>query len=220
MSHGHFEQFAVEIPVGKALLEGNLALPEGCAGVALFAHGSGSSRFSPRNQYVASELFDAGVGSFLIDLLTSAEDLSSDKPFDMALLTQRLLGATAWLRKEPSTRSLKIGYFGASTGAGAALKAAAVKRNPIAAVVSRGGRPDLAGTKALSQVLAPTLLIVGGEDDGIIPLNREAHDRLRCLKELVIVPGATHLFEEHGALEQVAKYAILWFRRYFGERLH
>ncbi len=220
MAHDHFEQLSVQIPAGEATLEGNLALPEGCAGIVLFAHGSGSSRFSPRNQYVAGELFDAGVGSLLIDLLTPAEDSHYDTRFDIALLTQRLLAATTWLRKEPLTRSLKIGYFGASTGAAAALQAAAAKANPVAAVVSRGGRPDLAGPKALGQVAAPTLLIVGGYDDVVIQLNQEAHDRLRCTKELVIVPGATHLFEEPGTLEQVAKYATLWFRRYFGERLH
>ncbi len=220
MGNGHFEQFAVQIPAGKVTLEGNLALPEGCAGVVLFAHGSGSSRYSPRNQFVASELFDAGIGSLLIDLLTPDEDMQYDTRFDIALLTQRLAAATAWLRKEPSTRSLKIGYFGASTGAAAALQAAAAKGSRIAAVVSRGGRPDLAGEKALAQVSAPTLLIVGGNDDLVIQLNREAHDRLRCTKELVVVPGATHLFEEPGTLEDVAKYATLWFRRYFGERLH
>ena len=220
MGNGHFEQLAVQIPAGKATLEGNLALPEGCAGVVLFAHGSGSSRYSPRNQFVASELFDAGIGSLLIDLLTPDEDMQYDTRFDIALLTQRLAAATAWLRKEPSTRSLKIGYFGASTGAAAALQAAAAKGSRIAAVVSRGGRPDLAGEKALAQVSAPTLLIVGGNDDLVIQLNREAHDRLRCTKELVVVPGATHLFEEPGTLEDVAKYATLWFRRYFGERLH
>ncbi|MDE2343814.1 MAG: dienelactone hydrolase family protein [Betaproteobacteria bacterium] len=220
MAHDHFEQLSVQIPVGEVFLEGNLALPEGCAGVVLFAHGSGSSRFSPRNQYVASELFDAGVGSLLIDLLTPAEDEHHDTRFDIALLTQRLLAATAWLRSEPLTQSLKIGYFGASTGAAAALQAAASKGNPVAAVVSRGGRPDLAGGKALGQVTAPTLLIVGGYDDVVIQLNQQAHERLHCTKELVIVPGATHLFEEPGTLEQVAKYATLWFRRYFGERLH
>jgi dienelactone hydrolase len=216
MSQPIGKQEPVLIQAGQAQLEGNLALPEGAKGVVLFAHGSGSSRFSPRNNFVAGELFDAGVGSLLIDLLTPAEDADYDTRFDIPLLTSRLTGATAWLQKNPSTRTLKIGYFGASSGAAAALQAAAELGKEISAVVSRGGRPDLAGDQALGKVGAPTLLIVGGHDDVVIQLNRMAYARLTCEKELVIVPGATHLFEEPGTLEQVAQHAAVWFRKYLG----
>ena len=204
----------VHIQAGKAQFEGNLALPDGARGVVLFAHGSGSSRFSPRNNFVAAELFHAGVGSLLIDLLTPAEDANYETRFDIPLLTKRLTATTAWLQKYPSTQALKIGYFGASTGAAAALQAAAEAGNKIAAVVSRGGRPDLAGAQFLARVSAPTLLIVGGDDDVVIQLNEQAYTELHCMKELVIVPGATHLFEEPGTLEQVARHAAAWFNRY------
>ncbi len=216
MSHPIGKQEPVRIQAGQVQLEGNLALPEGAKGVVLFAHGSGSSRFSPRNNFVAGELFNAGVGSLLIDLLTPAEDADYDTRFDIPLLTTRLTGATAWLQQYPATKPLKIGYFGASTGAAAALQAAAELGNQISAVVSRGGRPDLAGEHALSKVGAPTLLIVGGHDDVVIQLNRMAYARLACEKELVIVPGATHLFEEPGTLEQVAQHAAVWFKKYLG----
>ncbi len=216
MSHLSGKQESVRITAGKAELEGNLALPEGAQGVVLFAHGSGSSRFSPRNNFVAGELFDAGVGSLLIDLLTPAEDSDYETRFDIPLLTGRLTAATAWLQQYPATQALKIGYFGASTGAAAALQAAAGLGKEISAVVSRGGRPDLAGAHFLGKVSAPTLLIVGGHDDVVIGLNEQAYAHLACKKELVIVPGATHLFEEPGTLEQVARHAAAWFKRYLG----
>lgn len=214
MGHAFTNQKPVQIDAGQVKLEGNLALPEGTHGVVLFAHGSGSSRFSPRNNFVAGELFNAGIGSLLIDLLTPREDADYETRFDIPLLTTRLTAATAWLQQYPATQALKIGYFGASTGAAAALQAAAEPENSVAAVVSRGGRPDLAGGNFLARVSAPTLLIVGGYDDGVIQLNEEAYAQLRCKKELVIVPGATHLFEEPGTLEQVARHAAVWFKRY------
>jgi putative phosphoribosyl transferase len=198
-------------------LEGNLNVPDGAHGVVLFAHGSGSSRHSPRNQYVARMLRQAGLGTLLVDLLTSEEE-SVDQytrylRFDIELLAMRLLGATDWLRQRPETRELAIGYFGASTGAGAALLAAAERPDLVRAVVSRGGRPDLAGP-ALIRVRAPTLLIVGGADTPVIDLNERAMELLEVEKELRIVPGATHLFEEPGALEEVARLAADWFLRH------
>jgi dienelactone hydrolase len=201
----------IYIPADHVSLEGELILPQDTASIVLFAHGSGSSRFSPRNNYVASILQQAGIGTLLFDLLTREEDRNYDTRFDIDLLTQRLLAATAWLKQEPSTRSFKIGYFGASTGAAAALQAAAELNGEISAVVSRGGRPDLAGPIALSKVSAPTLLIVGGYDDVVIMLNRDAYAQLSCKKELAIIPGATHLFEEPGTLEQAAQAATTWF---------
>jgi len=207
----------VQIPAGPSgtiSLEGMLELPEHAIGVVLFAHGSGSSRLSPRNNYVAGVLRDAGLSTLLIDLLTQDEDTDYATRFDIPLLTQRLLAATRWLQSEPATRSLAIGYFGASTGAAAALQAAAEEGRKIAAVVSRGGRPDLAGEEALNRVAAPTLLIVGGFDDVVIGLNQEAHRSLRCEKELIVIPGATHLFEEPGTLEQVAWHAANWFGKF------
>jgi len=209
-------QKSVHIDTGQVQLEGNLALPEGAQGVVLFAHGSGSSRFSPRNNFVAGELYNAGIGSLLIDLLTPAEDADYENRFNIPLLTTRLTAATSWLQKYPATQALNIGYFGASTGAAAALQAAAELENSVAAVVSRGGRPDLAGASFLARVSAPTLLIVGGYDGEVIQLNEEAYAQLRCKKELVIVPGATHLFEEPGTLEQVARHAAVWFKHYLG----
>mgnify|MGYP001608355827 FL=1 len=199
-------------PSGTVSLEGMLELPNNATGVVLFAHGSGSSRLSPRNNTVARVLRDAGLGTLLIDLLTQREDMDYATRFDIPLLTRRLLAATRWLQGEPATLSLAIGYFGASTGAAAALQAAAEEGRKIAAVVSRGGRPDLAGEEALNRVTAPTLLIVGGFDDVVIGLNREAHRALRCQKDLIVIPGATHLFEEPGALEEVAALALDWFR--------
>lgn len=207
----------VRIPLRTAALEGELSIPAGSQGLVLFAHGSGSSRHSPRNRLVARELREAGIGTLLFDLLTReeelAERLTGSLRFDIGLLADRLLGATEWLRELPETRTLNIGYFGASTGAGAALVAAAKLGEQVGAVVSRGGRPDLA-CAALPAVRSPTLLIVGGDDEPVILMNRAAHAQLRCTKELNIVPGATHLFEEPGTLEQVARLAIQWFQRY------
>lgn len=204
----------VAIPAGHFTLEGKLVLPQDAHAVVLFAHGSGSSRFSPRNTYVASVLQEAGIGTLLFDLLTREEDRDYETRFDISLLTQRLLAATAWLNQNPDTLSFSIGYFGASTGAAAALQAAAKMGKEISAVVSRGGRPDLAGAAALSKVSAPTLLIVGGNDYGVIELNQTAYEQLDCEKELDIIPGATHLFEEPGTLEQAAKAAAFWFAKY------
>ncbi|MEW5943125.1 MAG: dienelactone hydrolase family protein [Pseudomonadota bacterium] len=204
----------VHIPADHVRLEGMLELPENAYGVVLFAHGSGSSRLSPRNNYVARVLRDAGAGTLLIDLLTRQEDQDYETRFDIPLLTRRLLAATAWLQNDERTGRLPIGYFGASTGAAAALQAAAKMGDNIAAVVSRGGRPDLAGEADLGRVKSPTLLIVGGHDDVVIELNREAYALMNCRKEMVIVPGATHLFEEPGTLEQVAERAAAWFSRY------
>jgi pimeloyl-ACP methyl ester carboxylesterase len=192
------------------VLEGDLAVPERARGIVLFAHGSGSSRRSPRNQFVARVLREAGLGTLLFDLLTQREDAVYETRFDIDLLAQRLAAATTWMTQQPVAASLGVGYFGASTGAAAALIAAAEVGPSIGAVVSRGGRPDLAES-ALARVTAPTLLIVGGLDDVVIDLNRQAHAGLRCEKRLVIVPGATHLFEEPGALDEVARLAAEWF---------
>ena len=204
----------VKIPVGGAIIEGNLVVPPSAKGVVLFAHGSGSSRFSPRNQYVAKVLNKAGFATLLIDLLTTEEEeidmLTGQFRFDIDLLSQRLIDATKWLRKNPATRDLAFGYFGASTGAAAALIAAAELPAEIKAVVSRGGRPDLA-LDYLPKVKAPTLLIVGGNDTAVIDLNKKALARLSVVKKLEIVPGASHLFEEHGKLEEVAKLSVDWF---------
>ena len=204
----------VKIPAGSVELDGELVLPPAASGVVLFAHGSGSSRFSPRNTFVAEVLQQQGIGTLLFDLLTRAEDQDYSMRFDIDLLTRRLLAATTWLQSDSIAKALHIGYFGASTGAAAALQAAAEMGNAIAAVVSRGGRPDLAGEIALSQVIAPTLLIVGGKDYGVIELNEEAYALMKCKKELMLVPGATHLFEEQGTLEQAAQYATNWFLKY------
>ena len=182
--------------------------------LVLFAHGSGSSRFSPRNTYVAEVLQQRGIGTLLFDLLTREEDQDYATRFDIALLTQRLLTATAWLQSNPETQALRLGYFGASTGAAAALQAAAEMQNKIAAVVSRGGRPDLAGESALSRVSAPTLLIVGGADYSVIELNQQAYALMNCKKELTLIPGATHLFEEPGTLQQAAHSAADWFAQH------
>ncbi len=200
------------IPAGEVKLEGVLELPGGAPGVVLFAHGSGSSRHSPRNTYVARILREGGIGTLLFDLLTEQEAEDRENVFDIEFLARRLVAATDWLRQLDSAKGLSIGYFGASTGAAAALVAAADDET-IGAVVSRGGRPDLAGA-ALPEVKAPTLLIVGGDDTGVIELNQEAYDRLTCEKELKIVPGATHLFEEPGTLEEVARLARDWFKRH------
>lgn len=206
----------VSIPTDHVVLEGMLELPENAVGVVLFAHGSGSSRRSPRNNFVAEVLRRTGTGTLLFDLLTSQEESVYETRFDIPLLTRRLLAATRWARQYEATRDLAIGYFGASTGAAAALQAAAELPGTVAAVVSRGGRPDLAGEEALARVQAPTLLLVGGWDEAVIGLNRMAHGLLAGPKELVIVPGATHLFEEPGTLEEVAEQAAAWFKKHLG----
>ena len=205
----------VRIPVNGVELEGALVVPPATRGVVLFAHGSGSSRHSPRNNFVAETLRAAGIGTLLMDLLTKQEDAIYQTRFDIDLLTWRLERATQWLMEGPRTQALNIGYFGASTGAAAALNAAATFGSLIGAVVSRGGRPDLA-MAAIGSVQAPTLLIVGGLDDVVIELNRKAYERLKAEKQLAIVPGATHLFEESGTLQEVARLAAAWFRRHLG----
>jgi len=206
----------ITIRSGRIRLEGFLGIPESPLGVVLFAHGSGSGRFSPRNNFVARLLQEGSLATLLIDLLDPTESEDRHKVFDIDLLVDRLLLAKAWLAHDPRTIDLRIGYFGASTGAGAALQAAARDPALIAAVVSRGGRPDLA-RPYLSRVTTPTLLIVGGHDEPVIEMNREAYAQLRCEKEIVIVPGATHLFEEPGTLEQVADHAREWFQRHFAQ---
>jgi dienelactone hydrolase len=205
------------VSLDSITLPGELIVPGGAEGLVLFAHGSGSSRHSPRNHYVAQVIREAGVGTLLLDLLTREEeriDLQTRHlRFDIDLLARRLVGATIWAKKQKETAPLRIGYFGASTGGGAALVAAAEMGDEIGAVVSRGGRPDMAG-ESLSRVVSPTLLIVGGSDDAVIRLNEEAIGKLQCVKELKIVPGATHLFEEPGKLEEVARLAADWFQRH------
>jgi putative phosphoribosyl transferase len=206
----------VSIRAGAVALEGNLELPAFARGVVVFSHGSGSGRFSPRNRYVAGELLKAGIGTLLLDLLTEEEDRDYDRRFDIPLLTERLGDAVRFVERHAGTRALPLGLFGASTGAASALRVAAAMPLAVRAVVSRGGRPDLAGRGALGSVKAPTLLIVGGADEGVIELNEAARDALRnCDCELVLVPGATHLFEEPGALEEVARLAVTWFERHF-----
>ena len=213
----------VQVETAGVVLEGDLGVPPGARGVVLFAHGSGSSRHSSRNRAVAAALREGGLATLLIDLLTAEEEAVDLRTrhlrFDIAMLADRLVGATDWLiNVQPATRGLRVGYFGASTGGGAALVAAAARPDAVGAVVSRGGRPDLAGP-ALSQVVAPTLLIVGGADDLVLELNRQAMARMRAPVQLEVIPGATHLFEEPGALEQVARLARAWFQRYLaGER--
>jgi pimeloyl-ACP methyl ester carboxylesterase len=200
------------------VLEGELNVPVGAGGIVLFAHGSGSSRHSPRNQFVARTIREAGVGTLLFDLLTREEEsvdvYTRHLRFDIGLLARRLVDATNWVKREADLWHLRVGYFGSSTGGGAALVAAAELGESVGAVVSRGGRPDLAGSDALQRVKSPTLLIVGGLDEPVIEMNEEAYAWLRCEKELQIVPGATHLFEEPGKLEEVARLAAEWFRRH------
>jgi putative phosphoribosyl transferase len=204
----------VRIPAGRATLDGNLTIVDEAIGLVLFVHGSGSSRHSPRNQFVARTLNNAGLATLLFDLLTPEEEIvdarTAELRFDIDLLAERLVHATKWAQAQALTRDLRIGYFGSSTGGGAALVAAAQLPNDIGAVVSRGGRPDLAGD-CLPKVKTPTLLIVGGEDHVVIDLNEQARAQMTCEVKIDIVPGATHLFEEPGALEQVAKLASDWF---------
>ena len=206
----------VEIPVNGVKVAGLLVVPEHAKGVVLFVHGSGSSRHSPRNNFVARTLNDAGCATLLMDLLTKQEDASHANRFDIDLLTWRLERATQWITEQPVCASLAIGYFGASTGAAAALNAAATFGASISAVVSRGGRPDLA-MPALANVQAPTLLIVGGLDDVVLDLNKQAYERLEAGKQLAVVKGATHLFEEPGTLQEVARLAAAWFTRHLGK---
>ena len=210
---------AVMITVEGAALAGNLSIPTDARGIVVFAHGSGSSRNSPRNRFVADTLRAAGLATLLMDLLTEAEEAEDVRTlalrFDIGLLARRLASATDWLAQQPDVSALPVGYFGASTGAGAALVAAAERPDAVAAVVSRGGRPDLAG-QSLGSVRAPTLLIVGGADEPVIEMNRDAMRQMSALAHLEIVPGATHLFEEPGALEQVATLARAWFAHYLG----
>jgi putative phosphoribosyl transferase len=208
MSERHF---AIAIPPNQ--LDADLRVPASPQGVVIFAHGSGSSRLSPRNQAVAEALVDAGLATLLFDLLSEEEAAARANVFDIDLLGSRLLDAIDWVRGEPELTELPIGLFGASTGAAAALQAAAARPAQVSCVVSRGGRPDLAG-EALERVAAPTLLIVGGQDDTVLMLNREAMQRIGSLCRLEIVPGATHLFEEPGALDQVTALATRWFRQH------
>ena len=211
------ESRPVIVATDSADLAGDLAVPEGARGIVVFAHGSGSSRLSPRNQFVARELRGARLATLLFDLLTAGEDevdeVTREYRFDIDLLARRLVGATDWLAEQPEAQELKIGYFGASTGSAAALMAAAERPTLVRAIVSRGGRPDLAAP-ALPRVLAPTLLIVGGNDEQVLGMNKKAMAQMRAQKELAIVEGATHLFEEPGALEEVARLARGWFARH------
>ncbi len=201
----------VEIPVDAGVLTGELTAGPGARGLVVFAHGSGSSSKSPRNQYVAKAIQQEGLATLLFDLLTESEQESVSKRFDIALLTERLLHSLAWVGRQPEVGRLPVGLFGASTGAAAALKAAATLDGLVHAVVSRGGRTDLAGD-SVAEVVSPTLLIVGGKDDEVLELNRRTLGALRCEKRLAVVPGATHLFEEPGALKEVSSVAALWLR--------
>ena len=213
--HAESSEQQVVIPAGPRRVRGILSLPRAAVGVVVFAHGSGSGRFSPRNQYVAGVLRQAGIATLLIDLLEEDEADDRRKVFDIELLAIRLQAAADWLGRHAETTRLRLGYFGASTGAGAALVAAARDPDAVRAVVSRGGRPDLAYDD-LPAVTAPTLLIVGGYDEEVLELNRRALAMINCTKELIVVPGATHLFEEPGTLEEVARLATEWFRQYLG----
>ncbi|ACD83589.1 dienelactone hydrolase family protein [Candidatus Methylacidiphilum infernorum] len=212
----------VNVIIGDLALPGTLEIPPGARGIVLFAHGSGSSRFSPRNQFVARKLREKGSATLLFDLLTSDEEAEDEFSgiyrFDIGLLAQRLVGAAHWLKTQRLTRSFSIGFFGSSTGGGAALVAAAELGEKVKAVVSRGGRPDLAG-ESLAKVKAPTLFIVGGLDEFVLRLNEQALDLLRCEKELVVISGASHLFEEPGTLDQVANVAADWFSRHWPKSL-
>ncbi len=209
----------VQVRIGEVNLGGSLGVPPGALGLVIFAHGSGSSRFSPRNRAVARALREAGLGTLLFDLLSPEEEaedaVTGELRFDIAFLAKRLEEVTRWVERQPELADLPRGYFGSSTGAAAALVSAAVRPQGIHAVVSRGGRPDLA-MPVLDRVQAPTLLVVGGSDTEVLELNEQALDRLWVAKELRVIPGATHLFEERGALEQVAELAADWFRKYLG----
>jgi dienelactone hydrolase len=203
----------VHIPVDSVVLEGSLDIPRGTQALIIFAHGSGSSRHSKRNKYIAQVLSEVGLGTLLFDLLTKEEDMIYENRFDIPLLAKRLSSVTRWVKERPQTKNLRIGYFGASTGAAAALIAAAEPSSEAGAIVSRGGRPDLA-EKFLKHVNAPTLFIVGSNDYIVIQLNQQAYNFIKAEKELRIIPGASHLFEEPGALEQVAHLAAKWFNKH------
>lgn len=203
----------VDIQLEDVILQGNLAIPENAKGIVIFSHGSGSSRLSPRNNYVAEVLQKKGLATLLSDLLTEREDRIYENRFDIDLLTQRLIAITKWVKQNPETKGLKLGYFGASTGAASALVAAAYFGGEIKAVVSRGGRPDL-GMQDIHKVKASTLLIVGGYDDLVIQLNQKAYEKLQCERKLEIVPEASHLFEEPGKLDEVARLSADWFARW------
>lgn len=218
--NGNIFKAEVKIPAGNVMLEGELVLPREAQGIVLFVHGSGSSRHSSRNQYVAQMLQATGIGTLLFDLLTEYEEAidrsTGHLRFDIGLLSERLIHTTHWIQRNSNTQNLTIGYFGASTGGAAAMVAAALLGDQISTIVSRGGRPDLAGD-ALPKVKAPTLLIVGGFDKIVIELNRQAFEQLQCEKSLKIVPAASHLFEEPGKLEEVAKISSDWFAQYLKE---
>ncbi|MFN7991556.1 MAG: alpha/beta family hydrolase [Candidatus Micrarchaeia archaeon] len=209
---GQEKELIVRIPLGSMMLEGILTIPARAKGLVIFAHGSGSSRKSPRNNYVARELRSKGIGTLLFDLLSEEEDYVYENRFNIPLLAERLVSATRWLIAQPEAKNLAIGYFGSSTGSAAALIAASELGSMIRAVVSRGGRPDMA-MSVLGRIKAPTLLIVGGNDGVVIELNKHAYYNLKCEKEMEIIPGATHLFEEPGTLEEVAQLAARWFRK-------
>lgn len=206
-------QEEVFIPVGSVMVKGHLGLPEKADSIVIFSHGSGSSRFSPRNKYVAEVLNDQHIATLLVDLLTPEEDLHYAARFNINLLTQRLVGVSKWIAEQPVFKNFQIGYFGASTGAASALRAAAILEKKVKAVVSRGGRPDLA-MQVLPFIKAPTLLLIGSLDDLVIELNQQAYDQLQCKKEMMIVEGASHLFEEPGKLQEVAVLAADWFKKY------
>lgn len=203
----------IEIPIQVLSVKGNLEIPEGAPGIIIFSHGSGNGRLSPKNVFLAGKLNKIGFATLLFDFLTEQEDKKPEKRFDVELLTERLIGVTKWCMEHEKTKNLKMGYFGASTGSAAALSAAAYWGTKIRAVVSRGGRPDLA-MEELDLIEAPTLLIVGGEDKTLIDYNRKAYSKIGCVKKMEIVAGATHLFEEEGALEKVSKLAGEWFQKH------
>ena len=207
----------IDIPIDGQVHKAILGVPENATSIVIFAHGSGSSRLSRRNNFVAEIIRQRLIATLLFDLLTLEEDQVYANRFDIPLLTHRLVEATLWILAQPTFANFKVGYFGASTGAAAALQAATHQRKSISAVVSRGGRPDLAGTADLNLVIAPTLLIVGGDDNAVIELNQQAYSKLTSVKELKIIPGATHLFEEPGTLEEAADLAADWFEKYFSE---
>lgn len=208
----------IQVKTDQNILEGMLNIPENAKGLVLFAHGSGSGRFSPRNNFVAKVLQQGNLATLLIDLLTKKEDEIYENRFNINLLTRRLIATIHWLKKQDESKNLPVGIFGASTGAAAALEVASALGDEIKAVVSRGGRPDLAAN-VLDKVLSPTLIVVGGDDYGVIELNQEAFDLLNCVKKFVIIPHATHLFEEPGALEEVAKLAKNWFEKYLPAKI-
>lgn len=213
MSEKEFKKI-IDIKINSVEFEGELTIPQNASGLVLFAHGSGSSRFSPRNNYVAQILQKNNLATLLVDLLTKQEDLTYESRFNIDLLAERLVEITEWLKENKETNNLKIGYFGASTGAAAAIKASVKEKNHVSAIVSRGGRVDLAD-KQLSELKSPTLLIVGENDDFVTEINKYAFKKINCIKELSIIPNATHLFEEPGTLDEVAKQATEWFLKFF-----